>query len=77
MTFAHVNGIDLYFEETGTGRPVLFLHGWGTSGRAWDSQVVGLAGDHRVITVDWRGCGRSDHPATGNDTPGNLSLIHI
>ncbi|MFG2671253.1 alpha/beta fold hydrolase [Streptomyces sp. NPDC048445] len=75
MTFAHVNGIDLYFEETGTGRPVLFLHGWGTSGRAWDAQVAGLARDHRVITVDWRGCGRSDHPATGNDMRGNVADI--
>ncbi|MFH9424578.1 alpha/beta fold hydrolase [Streptomyces sp. NPDC017529] len=65
MTYATVNGIRLYYEEHGTGRPLVFLHGWGTSGRVWDSQAADLMTDHRVITVDWRGCGRSDRPATG------------
>ncbi|MFD9637226.1 alpha/beta fold hydrolase [Streptomyces violascens] len=65
MTYATVNGTRLYFEEHGTGRPLVFLHGWGTSGRVWESQASDLMSDHRVITVDWRGCGRSDRPATG------------
>ncbi|MER6298898.1 alpha/beta hydrolase [Kitasatospora sp. NPDC001539] len=75
MSFAHVNGIDLYYEDHGTGRPLLFLHGWGTSGRVWGAQVADLARDHRTITVDWRGCGRSDHPVDGNDTAGNAADV--
>lgn len=65
MTYAMVDGIRLHYEEHGAGRPLVFVHGWGTSGRVWDGQVVDLMTDHRVITVDWRGCGRSDRPATG------------
>ncbi|UFQ19856.1 MULTISPECIES: alpha/beta fold hydrolase [Streptomyces] len=65
MTCATVNGARLHYEDHGTGRPLVFLHGWGTSGRVWDAQAADLMADHRVITVDWRGCGRSDRPATG------------
>ncbi len=65
MTCATVNSTRLYYEDHGNGRPLVFLHGWGTSGRVWDAQAADLMADHRVITVDWRGCGRSDRPATG------------
>ncbi|MEV4438786.1 alpha/beta hydrolase [Streptomyces sp. NPDC049577] len=75
MSYAKVNGIELHYEDRGAGRPVVFLHGWGTTGRVWDAQVAGLARDHRVITVDWRGCGRSDHPATGNTLAGNVADV--
>ncbi|MBV6696729.1 alpha/beta hydrolase [Kitasatospora aureofaciens] len=86
MSFAHVNGIELHYEDHGqeghgrqeahgTGRPLVFLHGWGTSGRAWDAQLADLARDHRTVTVDWRGCGRSDHPVTGNDVAGNVADV--
>ncbi|GAB2738382.1 alpha/beta fold hydrolase [Kitasatospora kifunensis] len=73
MSYAKVNGIELFYERTGAGDPVLFLHGWGTSGRVWGAQVADLAADHQVITVDWRGCGRSDHPATGNTAADNVA----
>ncbi|MEV5748177.1 alpha/beta hydrolase [Actinoallomurus sp. NPDC052308] len=65
MAYATVNGTRLYYQDLGAGRPLVFLHGWGTSGRVWDAQAADLMTDHRVITVDWRGCGRSDRPATG------------
>ncbi|MET9361212.1 alpha/beta fold hydrolase [Streptomyces sp. NPDC006632] len=65
MAFATVRGNRLSYEDHGAGRPLVFLHGWGTSGRVWDAQVADLMADHRVITLDWRGCGRSDRPATG------------
>ncbi len=66
MAYLTVNGVDLFYEDYGTGPPVVFLHGWGTSGRVWGGQVPDLVQDHRVITVDWRGCGRSGRPAAGN-----------
>ncbi len=65
-----VNGIRLHYEDAGTGPALLLLHGWGTSGRVWQSCLPDLVRDHRVVTLDWRGCGRSDHPAEGNTIDG-------
>jgi non-heme chloroperoxidase len=60
--------VDLYFEDHGSGRPVVLIHGYPLSGRAWDRQVpVLLADGYRVITYDRRGFGKSSHPATGYD----------
>ncbi|MEU0533363.1 alpha/beta fold hydrolase [Amycolatopsis tolypomycina] len=66
MPEMEVNGIRLHYEDAGAGPALLFLHGWGTSGRVWASCLPDLVRDHRVVTLDWRGCGRSDHPADGN-----------
>jgi non-heme chloroperoxidase len=66
MPYLQVNGTGLYYEDDGAGQPVVLLHGWGTSGCVWGSQLPDLARNHRVITVDWRGCGRSARPAAGN-----------
>ncbi|MGK5729501.1 alpha/beta fold hydrolase [Streptomyces sp. URMC 124] len=65
MARTTVNGITLSYQDLGSGRPLVFLHGWGTGGRVWDAQAADLMADHRVITLDWRGCGGSDRPATG------------
>ncbi len=66
MAYVTVNGTHLYYEDYGEGQPVVFLHGWGTSGRVWGAQLPDLIQDHRVLTVDWRGCGRSSRPAAGH-----------
>ncbi|WP_410589634.1 alpha/beta fold hydrolase [Amycolatopsis sp. lyj-23] len=70
MPIMEVNGIRLHYEDAGTGPALLLLHGWGTSGRVWQSCLPDLVRDHRVVTLDWRGCGRSDHPAEGNTIDG-------
>jgi non-heme chloroperoxidase len=60
--------IDLHYEDYGSGTPVILIHGYPLSGRAWDKQVpVLLAAGHRVITYDRRGSGGSSQPATGYD----------
>src|SRR5881227_3723345 len=60
--------IDLYYEDHGSGRPVVLIHGYPLSGRAWDKQVPVLLGaGHRVITYDRRGFGQSSQPAAGYD----------
>jgi non-heme chloroperoxidase len=60
--------IDLYYEDHGSGAPVVLIHGYPLSGRAWDKQVpVLLEAGHRVITYDRRGFGRSSQPASGYD----------
>jgi non-heme chloroperoxidase len=60
--------IDLHYEDHGSGRPVVLIHGYPLSGRAWDKQVPALLqAGHRVITYDRRGFGKSSQPATGYD----------
>ena len=60
--------IDLYYEDHGSGQPVVLIHGYPLSGRAWDRQVpVLLAAGYRVITYDRRGFGKSSQPTTGYD----------
>jgi non-heme chloroperoxidase len=60
--------IDLYYEDHGSGRPVVLIHGYPLSGRAWDKQVPALLEDgRRVITYDRRGFGSSSQPAAGYD----------
>jgi non-heme chloroperoxidase len=60
--------IDLYYEDHGSGRPVVLIHGYPLSGASWEKQIaVLLAAGHRVITYDRRGFGRSSQPTTGYD----------
>jgi non-heme chloroperoxidase len=60
--------VDLYYEDHGSGTPVILIHGYPLSGRAWDKQVpVLLAAGHQVITYDRRGSGASSQPAAGYD----------
>jgi non-heme chloroperoxidase len=60
--------IDLYYEDHGSGQPIILIHGYPLSGRAWDKQVPVLIDDgRRVITYDRRGFGKSSQPTTGYD----------
>jgi len=60
--------IELYYEDRGTGKPVLLIHGWPLSGASWERQTAALlASGHRVITYDRRGFGRSSAPSVGYD----------
>src|SRR5216684_7455404 len=60
--------IDLYYEDHGTGKPVVLIHGWPLSGRSWEKQVpVLLNAGYRVITYDRRGFGDSSKPTSGYD----------
>ncbi|WP_042395002.1 alpha/beta fold hydrolase [Streptacidiphilus carbonis] len=61
-------GIDLYYEDHGTGQPVVLIHGYPLSGRSWEQQSAALLeAGYRVVTYDRRGFGRSSHPTTGYD----------
>jgi non-heme chloroperoxidase len=58
--------IELYYEDHGSGQPIVLIHGYPLSGRAWDKQVPVLIDDgRRVITYDRRGFGKSSQPTTG------------
>jgi non-heme chloroperoxidase len=58
--------VQLYYEDHGSGRPVVLIHGYPLSGASWEKQVpVLLNTGHRVITYDRRGFGKSSQPTTG------------
>jgi non-heme chloroperoxidase len=58
--------IDLYYEDHGSGKPVVLIHGYPLSGASWEKQVPALLeAGHRVITYDRRGFGKSSQPTTG------------
>ncbi|MGV4967014.1 alpha/beta fold hydrolase [Priestia aryabhattai] len=60
--------IELYYEDHGTGKPVVLIHGWPLSGRSWEYQVPALVeAGYRVITYDRRGFGKSSQPWDGYD----------
>jgi non-heme chloroperoxidase len=62
------DGARIFYKDWGTGRPVVFSHGWPLNADAWDAQMLFLAAKgYRVIAHDRRGHGRSSQPAQGND----------
>ncbi len=73
MSFINVgkensSSIDLYYEDHGSGKPVILIHGYPLNGASWEKQVAALlASGYRVITYDRRGFGKSSQPTTGYD----------
>jgi pimeloyl-ACP methyl ester carboxylesterase len=60
--------IDLYYEDLGSGKPVVLIHGWPLSGRSWEKQLPALLeAGYRVVTYDRRGFGDSSKPTSGYD----------
>ena len=70
ITVGHENStpVELYYEDHGSGPPVVLLHGWPLDSRSWEPQVHELLeSGHRVITYDRRGFGQSSRPTAGYD----------
>ncbi|MFB4264624.1 alpha/beta fold hydrolase [Nonomuraea sp. GTA35] len=60
--------IELYYEDHGSGRPVVLIHGYPLSGHSWEKQTAALLeAGYRVITYDRRGFGQSSRPTKGYD----------
>ena len=58
--------IELYYEDHGSGQPVVLIHGYPLSGASWEKQIpILLEAGYRVITYDRRGFGKSSQPSTG------------
>jgi len=60
--------IELYYEDHGSGQPVVLIHGYPVDGSAWEKQTAALLeAGKRVVTYDRRGFGRSSRPTSGHD----------
>ncbi|WP_085698286.1 alpha/beta fold hydrolase [Pseudomonas sp. B26(2017)] len=67
-TFTTRDGTEIYFKDWGSGKPVLFSHGWPLDADMWEYQMEYLSSrGYRTIAFDRRGFGRSEQPWTGYD----------
>lgn len=80
------DGVNIYYEDHGTGPAVLLSHGYSATTRMWTGQVEALKDRYRVITWDMRGHGQSDSPddpkayseaATVDDIAGILNHLGV
>ena len=61
--------IELYYEDHGSGEPIVLIHGYPLSGASWEKQVPALLdAGYRVITYDRRGFGKSSEPTAATTT---------
>ena len=76
--YAEVNGINLYYETHGSGRPLILLHGGLGSGEMFEPVVPQLAESHQVVTVDLQGHGRTadiDRPLDAALMAGDIAAL--
>ncbi len=66
MQMETADGVKLYYDDQGKGRPILLVHGWLCSSRFWQNNVPELAAAFRVVTLDLRGHGNSAKTLTGH-----------
>jgi non-heme chloroperoxidase len=70
--------IRIYYEDHGSGPPVVLVHGYALNGHSWEKQEAALlAAGHRVITYDRRGSGASSRPSTGYDFGTLATDLHV
>jgi non-heme chloroperoxidase len=70
--------IQIYYEDHGSGSPVVLVHGYALNGHSWEKQEAALlAAGHRVIAYDRRGFGASSRPSTGYDFDTLAGDLHV
>ncbi len=62
MPYAQAEGARLYYEETGKGHPIVFVHEYGSDHREWEAQVRFFSREYRCVTFAARGYTPSDVP---------------
>lgn len=86
MAYLDRDGVQIYYEDHGSGPAVVLSHGYSATSQMWEGQVAALSGRYRVITWDMRGHGRSASPedpaayseqATVDDLAGILQALGI
>jgi len=72
------DGIEIFYKDWGSGRPVVFSHGWPLTADAWDDQLFLVASNgYRAVAHDRRGGGRSGQPWSGNDLDTAKELVEL
>jgi non-heme chloroperoxidase len=70
--------IRIYYEDHGSGSPVVLVHGYALNGHSWEKQEAALlAAGYRVITYDRRGSGASSRPSTGYEFDTLADDLHV
>ena len=84
MPYVHANGINLYYEERGSGEPLLLIMGITAPGSVWEKHVTHWESSFRCILFDNRGIGQTDKPAgpytsaqMADDAAGLLDALSI
>jgi len=67
MTSAVINGVTIHCQVSGEGPAVTLLHGYTGSHQDWARQIPLLSKKYRVVTLDWRGHGKSEAPSAASD----------
>jgi 3-oxoadipate enol-lactonase len=82
--FAQINNIRFCYTIQGEGYPLILLHGFAMYKEFWKWQVETLSKYFKVITLDFRGCGKTDHPLQGysmdllaDDLKAVIDYLHI
>jgi 3-oxoadipate enol-lactonase len=75
--FARCDGLSICYGELGSGPPVLFLHGIGSTRHVWDQQLAGLSDRFRCLAFDYRGYGQSQRPPSAALQPGARDAASI
>lgn len=73
-----LNHMEMYYEEYGSGKPLVLLHGFGGCSQNWHPFVAELSKHHRLILVDLRGHGHSTNPGnrfTHREAAGDVFLL--
>src|SRR4051795_7251 len=76
MTYAKINGLDLYYAEHGSGDPLVLLHGGIHAGEMFGAILPALSAGRRVITVDLQGHGHTadvDRPLSAELIAGDIA----
>ena len=61
--------VEIHYQDVGSGKPVVLVHGWQLSSRSWEAQIAALvAAGHRVVASDRRGFGQSSQPGRATTT---------
>jgi pimeloyl-ACP methyl ester carboxylesterase len=71
----NVGGAQLQYEVAGTGKPVVFIHGWAQDLRIWDDQVAKFSPSFLVVRYDKRGFGESTGHADITEDPNDLRIL--
>jgi pimeloyl-ACP methyl ester carboxylesterase len=74
MPSASINGINIYYEDHGSGFPVLLSHGYSAAAQMWRPQADGLGHKYRVVAWDMRGHGQTDSPESQEEYSRALSV---